>query len=263
MKRPASVSGCFLALGRAQGHTRALLRLLAWVTFAVLHPAANVHAASFTVNPVRIVLSAAMPSAVLQVENTQPLPVTIQLSTMAWAQPDGKDELRPSRDILATPQIFTLKPGATQIVRIGLLRKIDAEQEASYRVLLDEIPPPPAPDFRGLQVALRISLPVFIQPAGEASPCIVASVRSGDEKQLRLALTNLGKAAAQLQGLTVHPNREPLQILAAHPSAVYVLPGQTRELSFKMPETEREEHLLIKALMYGKPIELHASPSVQ
>lgn len=263
MKRPASVSGCFLVLGRARGCTRALLHLLAWMTFAVLQPAANVHAASFTVNPVRIVLSAATPSAVLQVENTQLLPVTIQLSTMAWAQPDGKDALRPSRDILATPQIFTLKPGATQIVRIGLLRKIDAEQEASYRVLLDEIPPPPAPDFKGLQVALRISLPVFIQPLAEASPRIVASIRGSDEKQLRLALTNHGKAAAQLQGLTLHPDHAPQQVLAAHPSAVYVLPGQTRELSLTLPETERAQPMLIRALMYGKPIELHASPSVQ
>lgn len=251
-------------LGRALGRAHALptRHVLAWLTFAALLWAANVHAGSFTVNPVRIELSAATPSAVLQVENTQTLPVTIQLSTMAWSQPAGKDELKPSWDLLATPQIFTLKAGATQIVRIGLLRKFESEQEVSYRLLLDEIPPPPAPDFRGLHVALRISLPVFIKPAGEASPRVVASVRSGDAQQLRLTLTNLGKASAQLQGLTVHPDREPEQQLAAHPSVVYVLPGQSRELSFKLPETALDNRLLIKALMHGKPIELHADRSV-
>lgn len=265
MTRPAASSVGSLLLGRARGQAWALLtrQVSTWMAFAALLMAASVHAGSFTVNPVRIELSAATPSAVLQVENTQTLPVTIQLSTMAWSQPAGKDELKPSRDILATPQIFTLKPGATQIVRIGWLRKTESDQEASYRLLLDEILPPPAPDFKGLQVALRISLPVFIKPAGEANPRIVASIRSSDAQAMRLALTNLGKATAQLQGLTVHPNRESQQVLASHPSAVYVLPGQTRELSFSLPETERNEHVLIKALMHGKPIELHASPFVQ
>lgn len=267
MQGPATVSGCLLLRGRALGRAQAIFyrHVLASRAIAalLLLMAANIHAASFTVNPVRIELSTAMPSAVLQVENTQPLPVTIQLSTMVWAQPAGKDELKPSRDIVATPQIFTLKPGATQIVRLGLLRKNDSEQEASYRLLLDEIPAPPAPDFKGLQVALRISLPVFVKPAGEASPRIVAAIRNNEAPQFQLALTNLGKAVAHLQGLTVHANREPQRVLLAYPSAVYVLPGQTREISLELPDMPRDERVLIKARMHGKPIELHASSPLQ
>ncbi len=83
---------------------------------------------------------------------------------MAWAQKDGKDQLTPTRELIATPPIFNLKAGTTQLIRIGMLRKVDLEKELIYRLILEEIPPPPAPDFKGLQVALRIGLPVFIKP---------------------------------------------------------------------------------------------------
>lgn len=221
--------------------------------------AANGHAGAFIVNPVRIELSTTSPTAVLQVDNTQGSPVTIQLSTMAWSQPAGKDELKPTREILATPQIFTLQPGATQLLRIGALRKPDAEQELGYRLLLEEIPPPPAPDFKGLQVALRISLPIFIKPAAAAHPQLSAVFRRDAPQALRVQLTNAGKAAAHLQNLSIHPDRNPDRTLAAHPSAVYVLPGQTRELSLRLAETASDDLILIRAVMHGKPLELHAS----
>jgi fimbrial chaperone protein len=265
MRRPAAGSSCFPAFRRALAHAshRLLACMPAWMMCVGVLGAANVHAGSFTVNPVRIELSADTPSAVLQVESTQGAPVTIQLSTMAWSQLAGKDELKPSREILVTPQIFVLKPGATQIVRIGMQRRPDAEQELSYRLLLEEIPPPPAPDFRGLQVALRISLPVFIKPASAAAPRLVAALRRDTEQQVHLQLTNLGKAAARLQGLSLHPNHDPQRTLATHPSAIYVLPGQTRELSFQLAESRLEELVLIKALMHGVPLELHARSSAQ
>ncbi len=285
MRRPAAGSGCLPALCRALAsisdhlpdHERGRIRdrirdrihdlpagrLPRWAGIAALVWASHAQAGSFTVNPVRVELSAAAPTAVLQVENIERSPITIQLSTMAWAQPAGNDELQPSRDILATPQIFTLKPGATQILRIGLMRKPDAAQELGYRLLMEEIPPPPAPDFRGLQVALRVSLPVFVKPATEGRPRLTASIERRAEQHWHLTLTNHGNAAARLQGLTVHPTRDPQQTLAAYPSAVYVLPGQRRELAFRPAESSLDDVMLIKAVMHGTPLELHATPAGQ
>lgn len=249
--RPVTRSLFRSARGRARVTAKSLLAV------ALLALSAAACAASFTVNPVRIELSESSPTAVLQVENTQCSPVTLQLSPMAWSQPDGKDVLTPSRDIIASPQIFSLKPGATQLVRIGWLRRPDADTERPYRLLVEEIPAPPPTDFKGLQVALRISLPVILKPAGATVAKLSATVVHDRQQQLRVQLTNRGNAVAHLYGLSVHAAGGTQAKLAAYPS-VYVLPGQQRELAFLLPEAMPDSALLIKATMQGNAMELHA-----
>jgi CBS domain containing-hemolysin-like protein len=49
-----------------------------------------------------------------------------------------------------------------------MVSKPDPVNEIAYRLVLDEIPPPPEPGFKGLQVALKINFPIFVQPLTEA-----------------------------------------------------------------------------------------------
>ena len=63
-----------------------------------------------------------------------------------------------------SPPIATIAPDKEQIIRVGLRRAPDKERELSYRLFLQEVPAPPKPGFQGLQVALRVGLPVFVQP---------------------------------------------------------------------------------------------------
>lgn len=162
-------------------------------------------AGAFSIDPVRISLSEDKPSAVMRVENLSATSMTLQLQVMSWTQSDHCDQLTHSWDLLATPQVFRLKAGQVQVVRVALLRPVDQRRELAYRLLLDEVPPPPASDFRGLQMALRISMPVFVAPREAAAPALGVRLIERDGQQL-LALANRGLAHLQLNSFQLQKN---------------------------------------------------------
>lgn len=184
-------------------------------------------AGSFQVAPVRATLSTAQPVAALTVRNDGTEATVVQLELMSWAQRDGQDVYTATREILATPPIFTVPAGASQVVRIGLRRPPDGQRELSYRVYMQEVPPPPQPGFQGLQVALRIGIPIFVQPPVAARPLLTWRATRTAQGQLKLGLTNTGNAHVQVANFKLTLNRN--QALATQQAAAYVLPGQSRE----------------------------------
>lgn len=190
-------------------------------------------AGSFEVNPVRVDLSAATRSAALTVRNNGTEPVVVQVSVQAWSQRDGADVLEATNDVLASPPIATIAPDKEQIVRIGLRRAPDPAKELSYRLFLQEVPPPPRPGFQGLQVALRVGLPIFVRPAsGPAKAALVwnAELRDG---VIVLKAQNRGSGHVQISDVQLFAanGKEPI---AAASQLVYVLPGQSRDWSLKL-----------------------------
>lgn len=233
-----------------------LFRIILLATLSAVVPSAL--AGSFSVNPVRVELSAQRSSAVVQVENTGSSEVTVEARTFAWAQPEGKDQLSPTREVIVTPQVFRLKAGATQLLRIGALRTPDQSNELPYRLVLEEIPPPPAPDVKGLQVALRISIPVFLRPPVEAKDKIDVAISSENDRQLRLIFANSGNASAALSNLSVSEEASPDQLIAGHGGLIYVLAGQRRELVLDSKHFNADKKLLIRARSPTGPVTLHA-----
>jgi fimbrial chaperone protein len=161
------------------------------------------HAGSFEVNPVRANLSAGQRVAALTVRNSGRQPAIIQLQAMDWTQEENQDRLTPTSGILATPPLFTLAPGASQIVRVGMRKPPDGNVEAAYRLLLQEVPPPPEPGFKGLRVALKISIPVFVAPAAPAHASVVWHAERAGNGKLLLSVSNEGQAHTHLTGLTL------------------------------------------------------------
>ncbi len=231
--------------------------VLSLVLFAILFPRTGI-SGSFSVNPVRIELSESAHNAVIHVENTSATQVTIQMTTMAWSQENDKDHLRPTRELLSTPQIFILKPGATQLVRVGALRKPDNEKELAYRLLLEEIPPLLPPDFKGLQVALRISMPIFLKPTKSATEKLEFAFSREPKKGLKLLLSNSGNGVAQISGIRLYDGTTPETLFAAYPNTVYVLPGYRREISLQTGDSGSAKKILIRAVMRGVPVEFYA-----
>src|SRR3546814_9833017 len=68
---------------------------------------------------------------------------------MAWSQSGGKDVFAAVDDILATPPIFTIPAGGSQVIRVGSRRAPDPQHERAYRLFLREVPPAPQPGFQG------------------------------------------------------------------------------------------------------------------
>jgi len=152
------------------GSLRPLLLAAAASIAAVTLPIGAAVAGSFNVSPVRVELSAADRTQALTVRNEGGEPSVVQVQILAWSQDSGQDILQPTTDLLVSPPVFTVQPGQSQLVRIALRTTPDAARQLSYRAILQEVPGPSRAGGPSLQVALKISLPVFVEPPVETAP---------------------------------------------------------------------------------------------
>lgn len=218
-------------------------------TIAGLAP--TVHAGSFSANPVRLSLPAGATSTSVLLENKGDQPVTIQASTASWTQEGGKDVLTATQDLVVSPPIFKIAPGATQTVRVGLLRAPDQTRELTYRLYLQEVPPPPEPGQQAVSVALQLALPVFVQPPGptRAAPKLVWAAKPADGDAMELSLANEGTAHVQLVDAKLAA--EDGTVLAELTPRAYVLPGQAQTWRVKPVRSWGGESLRVVARTSG------------
>ena len=191
---------------------------------------ANVlNASSIGVSPVRVTLSASQKMTGITVSNPSTQPLTIQVEFMNWTQQEGKDVFTFTREVLANPPIFTIPPGESQLIRVGSRRAPDDQLELSYRLFLQELPPPLTAEFQGAQMLMRVSLPVFILPNVKSNPVLTVEASRAMQGALKLDLTNNGNAHIKIKSvkLSVPSKVEPWVI---YKSAIYILPGQSSEI---------------------------------
>lgn len=188
----------------------------------------GVQAGSFSATPVRLSLPSGATSTSLALENLGDQPVVVQASPMLWRQEGGQDVLTATEDILVSPPIFTIPPGATQTVRVGLMRGADPERELTYRLSLREVPPPPDPGKPGVSVALQLVLPVFVQPLApaRAAPKPVWSARPAQGGAIDLTLSNEGTAHVQVVDARLADEHG--AVVGELSPRAYVLPGQSQ-----------------------------------
>jgi fimbrial chaperone protein len=203
------------------------------------------HAGSFSVNPVRVTLSSKQPVAAITVRNSGSEPAVIQLETSAWSQEQGQDVLVPSSDVLATPPIFTVAPGKTQILRIGLRKPAAGAGESTYRLVLREVPS--SAQTTGLRVALMISMPVFVMPAREVAPKLEWRATRTTDGQIRVHATNKGDAHVQLTKIELALAAGG-KVLGGRNIADYVLPGNTRSWLLKSASAAADTKVQIRSV---------------
>lgn len=132
-----------------------------------LHCAAPAWASSLQVAPILLELEPRQQAEALWLRNSGTAPIRAQVRVQAWTQEGGVDALSPTRDVVASPAMLEIAPGARQLVRIIRLQPAPFPQERSFRLLVDELPV--SADGRapvGLRVLLRYSIPMFIAPVG-------------------------------------------------------------------------------------------------
>jgi fimbrial chaperone protein len=127
---------------------------LMMLTLAAPAPA---EAGALRVDPVRLSISADRRTATVTVRNDEATPVTIRAYALTWDQADGEDRYGETDAVVVSPPIFTIPAGATQLVRVGL--RSPAAGGRAYRVIVEEVPG--ASPNGGIQVALRLNLPLF------------------------------------------------------------------------------------------------------
>lgn len=205
---------------------RCILGILASAAAFGLSPAPAC-AGTFSISPLRAELSASARTAALTLRNQEPTPAVVQAEVMLWEQVNGEDRLTPSRDVLVSPAVFTLPANGSQLVRVALRRPADPQRELSYRLILTEVPQQASPDFTGLNVALRLSLPIFVEPAAKASQVLEWSAARTVDGALAVTTRNVGSAHARVMSFSVAPATNAAAAIPQDVTA-YVLPGQAR-----------------------------------
>ena len=136
----------------------------------------------FTVTPVTIEMASGQRATILTLQNGADREATFQVRPFAWSQPAGKDQLDPTDALLVSPPLGVLHVGAKQVVRL-VLRRPAQGREASYRILLDQIPNQPGVGEVGF--VLRLSIPVFVAPPERIRPQLRWTVEPQRGKRLR------------------------------------------------------------------------------
>jgi fimbrial chaperone protein len=202
----------------------AMPRLAAFAALVVaailaLAPAPAV-AGSLEVGPIRIQMIGAERTATLTIRNADTTPITVQIRTVDWTQPDGADFYTPSSVLMVSPPLVTLAPGETQVIRLVIENLPNAPTERAFRLILDEIPAPSDDLPAGVVTALRILVPVFVTPSTESRPRLRWTARQ-EGRRLSVTAVNEGSASERLINLRVSSGGQPI----GDPFEGYVLSG--------------------------------------
>ena len=162
-----------------------------------------VSAANIGVNPVRVTLSENQKMGTLTVRNGGTEPMSMQLEVLNWSQEEGNGVFTPTRELIVNPPIFTIPAGGSQLILVGLRRAPDAQRELTYRIFLQELPPPPSPDFQGAKMLMRVSLPVFVLPKVTAKPVLRWHAVRTSDGALKISLSNSGNAHIQIANFSL------------------------------------------------------------
>ncbi|HYM35069.1 MAG TPA: molecular chaperone [Steroidobacteraceae bacterium] len=191
-----------------------------------LATAGSAVAGTFVISPIRVELSAQQKTEALTVRNEDTgHEVVVQARAFAWSQHNGQDELVETRDVIVTPPVFTLAGGAQQIIRVAIRRPPDPTRELTYRLIVQEVPQEARKDFTGLQVALRLSLPIFLASQSKSAPDLHFESAWQKDGALRVTATNQGAAHIQVTDFIVRPKIG--DGMLKNSVVKYVLPGAT------------------------------------
>ncbi len=241
---------------RLQGGVSFFELACAAVVAVVMFAAAPASAAGLQVTPISLDIPAQEQSQAMFLSNSGKTTLRAQVRVQAWTQSGGAETLEATREIVASPPIVEIAPGARQMVRIVRLQPAPAGQEKTYRLIIDELPgadgaQPPA--AAGLQFLLRYSVPVFVLPSAAAGSAALApasaangampladvtrlsaSVKANGTDASTLVIANNGARRAKISQLAYVDARGQRNIL--FPGLMgYVLAGQTMQWPLALP----------------------------
>jgi fimbrial chaperone protein len=191
--------------------------------FLLMAAVASSHAGSVQITPVRINLSGAAKVAVLTVHNTGAEESIMQVTLNKWVLGEQGYAYEPSQELVVTPLTFRLTPGDQQIVRIGLRGNAPIDNEAAYRLLVEEVPQPASAGSTQTRLLVRHDLPLFIAPARAAKPALdIAVTCAANGPHLRI--NNIGNVHSQVRSVVL-ADVNSSAMLARWDTFDYLLPG--------------------------------------
>ncbi|MEM7022297.1 MAG: fimbria/pilus periplasmic chaperone [Pseudomonadota bacterium] len=199
-------------------------------------------AGTLTVWPVRVSLPAQGKAQVVSLTNEGDVSTLVQVEVLGWEDDPNVEELLPTRDVLVVPPVVEVAAGSSQIIRLALRKPLELEQEASYRLVITEVPREVGTD-QGISFAVRLNLPVFVTPDGALpQPSWSLASTGGDTT---LTLDNQGNAHVRVTRLSLFAEggAEPLFV---SDQGGYVLAGGERSWSVELDRIKAGTSLIVK-----------------
>jgi fimbrial chaperone protein len=200
-----------------------LTRPSIFLSIALLLCSQAATASNFEISPVVLELSSARTAGVVKIINNDTHDVSLQLRAYDWVQKDSQDQLDPTQTLIISPPVFTLAPGASQVIRIVSKRPAESN-EVAYRLLVDELPT--AAEGPAINFKFRISMPIFIAPTG--APNLKLGWSLSASKPPKLLVTNSGNRRGRMLNvvLTLPNGKKVTPPAGANP---YTLAGMVRQ----------------------------------
>lgn len=197
----------------------------------------------FTVIPVQIYINGETPSpnTFLKIRNTSDVTKRFQAQAFSWTQTDKEAiKLTPSEDIVLFPLLFTIEPGKSRDLRLGITSPPSAI-EKTYRILVEELPDAQTQEKKngvGINFRLKMSIPVFIQPKQpQAQPGITNLVNNKGKVSFQLTNTgNVHYLAKEMQVTGTDASGKTL--FEKSRTGWYVLAGSTRLYDLELPKMD-------------------------
>lgn len=229
-----------------------LLALSAWV------PA--LEASEFTINPLLVSLDRSNRATEIVVRNDDSVALRMQVQAMSWRQDaEGKDQYEPVDELLYFPRAMEIAPGESRIVRIGV-KAAPVTREESYRLFIEELPPPaptsPDPQGASLRVFLRVGVAVFVAPvqADRKAEITRLDLRAG---KVEWAVANTGNVHFRSDRVEiVGVARDGTRAFAQEFPERYFLAGVVKTLRFDIPREACGRLAALEASVVGENLDL-------
>ncbi len=208
-------------------------------------------AQNFQVSPISVEFQPGEGTTTLTVTNDGKDAAGPQIRPFLWSQDAGAERLTATEDLLVSPPITQVDAGLAQTFRL-ILRRPAAKAEGCYRLLLDELPPPAAPGT--VRVALRFSIPVFVEPTARATTSIDWHVILGPQGA---SLVGVNHGTRHVQVLDPVLSRDAGRALAVKTNGgFYILPNSEQVWPITDGGALRPGVMLqLAARLNGKPID--------
>lgn len=171
----------------------------------------------------------------VNVGNQDTSPTSFRAEVVTWEQINGENVYKPARDTIVNPASFTVSPGRTQVVRVGLRSRPTGFK--AYRLIIVQQPkasealnlPLPEGKSGNIAVTLRIGVPLFFKYETAQAQPKYALTRQGDK--VSVVVTNSGNAQASLRSIQATFSQGEQTLGEAQSLGnVHVLPGGSQTL---------------------------------
>ncbi|MGD2139900.1 MAG: fimbria/pilus periplasmic chaperone [Burkholderiales bacterium] len=208
-------------------------------------------AGDFSVAPIRMFLDKERKSSVVTITNNGTEPLRFEIKPKEWTQDvGGKDVYLDTNDLLVFPRLMTLDGREDRDIRIGM--KIPpGDNEKTYRVFINELPPSTPPGTTGADAAnvgflINFAMPVFFAPINPEAALVISrlSLANGE---VRVGLSNTGNVFQFVQEMSIAGLDASGQEIFREPVAErYILAGGARSYGQAVPPDQCDSLAVIK-----------------